>query len=139
MCPLLHSGERVKSPGSHTDEEWVKATSKGCTSTCPIDGQNFDLEKKLPLVSGAVEAAASQTKQVNTSQAIFSSSPCGRCSFGCSDPVLEQQGNSIPTEKWANFTNTTFHRTDHKWPIIIWGKGSAAQVIKEMHIKPKRH
>lgn len=127
-----------KSPGSHTDEEWVKAPSKGYTSTCPIDGQNFDLEKKLALVSGAVEATAFQTKQVNSSQAIFSSSPCGRYSFGCSDPVLEQRGNSIPTEKQANFTNTTFHRTDHKWPIIIWGKVSAAHVIKEMHIKPIR-
>lgn len=71
MCPLLRSGEKVKSLGSHTDEEWVKAPSKGCTSTCPIDGQNFDLEKKLALVSGAVEVAAFQTKQVNTSQAIF--------------------------------------------------------------------
>lgn len=31
-----------------------------------------------------------------------------------------------------------FTEQNHKWPIIIWGKSSASQIIKKLHIKTIR-
>lgn len=90
-----------------------KGTRPRVHSPCPTEGQNFDLEKKPALAPGLCGQQHSRTSKSQHQhfepRALIlqvAGAPCGR-----SDPVLERGGDRIPTEKWAKFTNKTFHRT----------------------------
>lgn len=99
---------RSYSSWSHTGE----SEAKTALPSAPTHGQNFDLEKELALALGTVGQQYSRPSKGRLGpQAIFPILHVGETPSWCSDPVSQQWGDRVLTEKWAKFTNRTVHRT----------------------------